>query len=141
MSRFCTAFVGTGLISMIKQKNHCSAQLTQIFNGKLHFFGNVAHSYMISKSDMNIDTFPFSVCSAGRKMPALHEQVCTFNGSDTGMPLPPSKASTTHLKISNMFHLHVVIVHILYSVDTVTVGKNTGKLVAWAAHTGRVSSN
>ncbi len=38
--------------------------------------------------------------------------------SDREMPLPPSKASKAHPKISNTLHLHVVIMHIHHAIAT-----------------------
>ncbi len=82
---------------------------------KLHFLESVA--------DVRQDHTCLSLLCAFSRLFDTHlgKQVCTFSGSDREMPVPSSKASETHPKISNMFHLHVVTVHIHHAVETLSL--------------------
>ncbi len=89
--------------------------------GKLHFLGECCR--FIQNLDVRQKQRYLSLlCVFSKSLDiCLHKQFCMFNGSDRETPLPLSKASTTHPKICNMLHLHVVTVHIHHAGETLSL--------------------
>ncbi len=108
---------------------HCQLVLLLIYQFNVVInenttFGGIQPIYSKSPFNTRIQIpFSFSACSVGRQLPTLHEQVCTFNGSNEETLLPLfKKRPKTHPKISSTLHLCCDL-HVHHTIETLSLWK------------------